>query len=232
MRCIIFVVLTLLVTLPIANDAFAQEEEELVSSPYRLSFALDAGVGMPLRPEAFNDLWNASFPVSVSLGYVVIPRIEIRGWFTYASWGLSGIPAKNAIGVPGVTDIEGGGITTMLYGVSGKVIAVPDSRIMPFLELGGGYFQASGEDLKVTEDGQEIVNNSMEDASGPVFTIAGGMEYGINERWNVYAKLNYYAGFSDSFAPASLIQQPGATTTPEAGDLHIATIVLGIVLKM
>jgi opacity protein-like surface antigen len=217
--------------MPVANDAFAQDEDWL-RIPYRVTISVDAGVGMPLRPEAFNDLWNAAFPATISLGVVVIPQIEIKGWYTYASWGISEIPAKNAINYPGVTDIDGGGVKTTMYGASAKVIALPNSRIMPYLEVGGGYFTASGDDLIVTEDGAEIFSNSMEDASGPVFTIAGGMQYGVNERWDVFTEFNYYMGFSDDFSPGSLVQRSNATDPADAGNLHIATIVLGLTLKL
>jgi outer membrane protein W len=189
------------------------------------------GIGMPLKPSAFNDLWNASFPISLGLSYVIIPHVEVKGWATYASWSISEIPAKDAIGLGGVTEISGGTITTLLYGGSAKIVPFPKSRIIPYVEVGGGYFQASGEDLTVTHEGQTDLDNSMPDASGPVFTTVLGMEYGFNERWNVYAEIDYYAGFSSDFAPGDLVLGPDEPPT-EGGDLNIATVVLGLILKI
>jgi hypothetical protein len=212
------------------NNAFAQEDEWL-RIPYRFTISLEGGIGMPLKPAAFNDLWNASFPVSIAFGYVVVPYVEVRGWLTYATWGISEIPAKDAIGIGGVTETTGGSITTMLYGGSAKIIPFPKSRLMPYVEFGGGYFQASGDGLVVTQNEVPIHSNAMDDASGPAFLAVFGMEYGINERWNAFAEIDYYAGFDDTFSPGNLVLGPNEDPV-EGGSLNIATVVLGIVLKI
>jgi len=86
--------------------------------------------------------------------------------------------------------------------------------------------------LTVTpQDGATPTSNSMEDSSGPVFLGVFGMEYGFNERWNVYAEFDYYIGFTDSFAPGDLLLDENDPPT-EGGDLHIATVMLGIILKI
>lgn len=232
----IFVIgLAALTLLPVADRALAQEEEWM-RFPYRVALTLEGGIGMPLKPSAFNDQWNASFPVSLGLGFVVVPQVELKGWFTYAGWGISEIPAKDAIGIAGVTEITGGSITTLFFGGAAKIIPFPNSRIMPYIELGGGYFQASGDDLTVDREEQGVyppltLTNSMDDASGPAFMGAFGMEYGFNESWNVFAEADYYIGFSDSFAPGDLVRGPDDPEV-EGGDVHIAALVLGIVLKL
>jgi len=60
----------------------------------------------------------------------------------------------------------------LLYGASGKIVPFPKSRMMPYVELGGGYFNASAENLTVTHEGTTLIDNSMESASGPVFIMA------------------------------------------------------------
>jgi hypothetical protein len=227
--------LTALLLLPAFDDARAQEEE-WIRTPFRWTVSADAGLGMPLQPGAFGDLWNASFPVTVALGYVIIPQVEVKGWLTYAKWGISEIPAKEHMELPpstgqGVTEISGGSITTLLYGASARIVPLPNSRMNPFLEVGGGFFQASGEDVTVTLDNNPQFTNDMADASGPVLQLALGMEYGINEVWNVYAEANYYVGFDETFAPGDLVRPEGEPRT-EGGNLQFLTIVLGIVLKI
>jgi len=229
MKRIVVFGLAALVLLPAVDCAFAQEDEWL-RFPYRVAVSLEGGIGMPLQPAAFNDLWNASFPLSLGVSYVIIPRVEVKGWVTYAKWSISGIPAKDAIGVGGVTVISGGSITTLFYGASAKISPFPNSRMLPYIEVGGGYFHSSGEDLTVSLNGERILVNSMEDASGPAFLGVFGMEYGFNERWNVYAEMDYYIGFTDSFAPGDLVRDSDDPT--EGGDLQIATVVLGIMLKI
>jgi len=238
MRRIFAVILTAILLLPALDDALAQEEEWL-RIPYKWTVSADLGMGWPMQPGAFADLWNASFPVTIALGYVAIPHIEIKAWLTYAQWGISGIPAKQAL-QPGddqtggdVTEITGGSIKTLLYGGSAKIIPLPKSRIMPYVEIGGGYFQASGDDLEVmnSRTGELSFTNSMEDASGPVLQLALGMEYGVNERWNVYVEVNYYVGFSSDFAPGNLVLPDGAPPV-EGSDLQFLSGVLGLVLKI
>jgi hypothetical protein len=214
-----------------AVDRATAQEEEWLRFPYRVALSLEGGIGMPLQPDEFNDLWNASFPISFGLSYVIIPRVEVKGWVTYAKWSISEIPAKDAVGVGGVTEISGGSITTLFYGASAKISPFPNSRLMPYVEVGGGYFQSSAEDLTVSRNEEPIQTNTMSDASGPAFLGVFGMEYGFNERWNVYAEIDYYIGFTDSFAPGDLVvSNPDEET--QGGDAHIATVMLGIILKI
>jgi hypothetical protein len=230
MKRIVVIGLAALVLLPAVDRAFAQDEDWL-RFPYRLAVSLEGGIGMPLQPTEFNDLWNASFPLSFAVSYVLIPQIEVKGWVTYARWSMSEIPAKDAVGVGGVTEIAGGSITTVFYGATAKIIPFPKSRMMPYIEVGGGAFRASGENLTVSRDEQTIISNTMSEANGPAFLGVFGMEYAFNERWNVYAELDYYIGFTDSFAPGDLVRD--ANDPPaESGDIHIATVMLGIILKI
>ena len=234
MKRIVVFGLAALVLLPAVDSAFAQDED-WIRFPYRVAVSLEGGIGMPLQPTEFNDLWNASFPLSFAVGYAIMPRVEVKGWITYAKWGISTIPAKEAIGVLGVTEISGGSITTLFYGVSAKINPFPNSRLMPYIEVGGGYFQSSGDDLTVTREGTGIytplsLTNSMADASGPAFLGVFGMEYAFNELWNVYTELDYYIGFDDSFAPGDLVRDQNDPPA-EGGHIHIATVVLGIILK-
>lgn len=240
MKSTMAIVLTALVLLPIADGALAQEEEWL-RFPYRFTISADGGVGTAIGPSPFDDLWNTSFPATASLGYVIIPRIEVKAWFTYAHWGISEIPALNAIGDTLGTDvgsrvkeIDGGAITTVLFGGSAKIVPFPNSRILPYVEVGGGYFQATAEDLSVilSASSDTLITYSTPDASGPVFCSTLGMEYGINERWNAYAEFNYYLGFSDTFAPGELVKPMNASTAADPGNLHFVSITLGIVLKL
>lgn len=241
MRCTIAIVLTALVLLPTADLVQAQEEEEWVRFPYRWTISVDAGVGLPQAPTAFDTLWNASFPATVSLGYVIIPRVEVKAWFTFAHWGVSEIPVVNAIGDTlgsqsgsRVKEIVGGSITSMFFGGSAKIIPFPNSRIMPYLELGGGYFTATAEDLSLvlTSSSDTLVTYSMPDASGPAVTLALGMQYAMNERWDVYADFNYLWGLDDTFAPAELARPMGDTSEMESGNLQFFSVVLGIIFKL
>jgi len=233
MRRILIPVIALLLLLPAVNNVIAQDEEELwLRSPLKFSLSAELGIGMPLGPDDFNDLWNASFPVTLAFGYAVIPYVEVKGWVTYSSWGISSLTAKEAIGIGGVTTIDGGGITVVMYGVSVKVNPFPNSRMAPYIEIGGGAYQATADDLTVTEDGQVIISNSMDDASGGLITGAFGMQYGINERWTAYSEFNYYYGLGESFAPGNLLLRNESDPEVEGSSLQIGSIVLGISLGL
>ena len=79
--------------------------------------------------------------------------------------------------------------------------------------------------------GDNVQVNGMEDGDGPVLLVGVGMEYGVNERWNVYTEFKYLWGMSDNFAPANLLLGPN--DDPVAGDdLGISIINLGILIKI
>ena len=118
----------------------------------------------------------------------------------------------------------------VMYGVSVKVNPFPNSRMAPYIEIGGGAYQASADDLTVTEDGQVIIPNSMDDASGPVITGAFGMQYGINERWTAYSEFNNYHGLGESFAPGNLLLRDPDDPEVEGSSIQIGSIVLGIAI--
>jgi len=224
----IAILIAALVLMTTATGVFAQEEDWL-RIPYKVSVAADIGIGVPMDPSTFSNLWNTSIPASISIGYLIIPQIEIQGWLTYATWGISGIPAQQEIGEVGVFEVSGGTITTLWYGAAVKYYPLPNSRIMPTVTVGGGLFQATAEDL-VLESSPPLVNE-MEDSDGPAFLVGLGMEYAINERWNVYTEFKYLRGFSDTFAPANLLLGPNEEPVP-GEDIGIGIIILGILLKI
>lgn len=232
MRRILIPVIAVLLLLPAVNNAFAQDDDEEVwlRSPLKFALSAELGIGMPLGPEAFNDLWNSSFPLTIAFGYAIIPYIEVKGWATYTSWGISSIPAKEAIGYPGVTTINGGGITVVMYGASAKVIAFPNSRMTPYIEIGGGAYQVTADDLTVSRDGEPVISNSMEGSNGGLITGAFGMQHGVNLRWTAYTEFNYYYGLSDTFAPGNLLLRNENSPEVEGERLQIGSIVLGIAL--
>ena len=224
----IAILVAALVLMTTATGVSAQDEDWL-RIPYKVSIALDIGIGMPMDPSSFSNLWNAGIPASISAGYVIIPQIEVQGWFTYAAWGISGIPAQQEIGIIGVYEVSGGTITTIWYGAAAKFYPIPNSRILPTLTLGGGLFEATAEQLVVGTSPPHV--NTMENSSGPAFLAGVGMEYGVNERWNVYTEFKYIRGFSDTFAPANLLLGPN--DEPVVGEnLAIGIINLGILLKI
>lgn len=236
MRRIIIPVVTVLLLLPAVDAAFAQDEDVWLRSPFRFGLSVTGGVGMPLGPGAFNDLWNSSFPATVSLGYVVIPYVEVRGWFTFASWGISEIPAMAALGVGDretgepLKEISGGGITTIFYGGSVKLIPFPNSRMYPYLDIGGGYFEATADNLDVTQAEHVIQSNSMKDVNGSALRAVLGLEYGLNERVDVITEFDYYVGFGSDFAPGDLVLQKNAEPT-QGDNLLVGALVLGITIK-
>lgn len=224
------ILITILTILPIANDAFAQEEEEYLRMPYRVAITLDGGLGTASMPAPFKDLWNESLPASASIGVSVLSWLEVGGFFTYARWGISGIPAKRAIGYIGVAEVSGGAIQTILFGGIAKILPLPNSRLTPFAEVGGGYFKASADNLQIAEGA--IINNEMEEVSGPMFVTSLGAEYNLNANWNVFTKFNWFIGFNGDFNPENLLRarnDPPATT---GGNMQFGSLVLGIKFKV
>jgi hypothetical protein len=227
MRRTIVMTIAALVLLTLTSGVHAQDENWL-RFPYTIAIAADGGIGMPLEPTAFSELWNSTLPFSFSLGYLIIPQVEVQGWFTYAKWGISSIPAQERIGIIGVYEVEGGGIATMMYGAAAKLYPLPNSRIMPTAVIGGGAYSASADDLVV---GDDVLTNTMEDANGAMLLAGVGMEYGLNERWNVFAGFKYYRGFGDGFAPENLVLSPNEEPV-EGKNFGFGLINLGILLKL
>jgi hypothetical protein len=216
-----------LIALTMAIPAMAQEEE-YVRAPYKFAIGVEGGVGIPSRPDAFNDLWNSTIPVSISVSYAIIPWVEVMGSFCYGHWGISEIPAKDRIRYVGVASISGGTIQTMYYGAGVRLIPFPNIRLMPYFEVGGGAFSATAENLEVEGN---ILVNSMDDVSGPAFSGGGGLQYAVNESWNVYTKINWTIGFNEDFNPENLVLSAGEEPK-QGGKLQYGALVLGIILKI
>jgi hypothetical protein len=215
------------VILPVANDALAQETEWL-RVPYKFLFTLEAGMGIPSQPGVFKDNWNESMPFTAALGYSILPWVEVSGFFTFSSFGIPENPAKTQIGYIGPEEVTGGTVTTIWYGGIAKAIVLPNSRLMPFFEAGVGVFRASAEDIEVIDGG---ITNSMESVNGPMFVGGGGLEHNINERWNVYTKFTWTVGLNDDFNPGLLLLGPGDLDTT-GSSIHFGALLLGIKYKM
>ncbi len=217
----------LVVILPVANDALAQEDEWL-RVPYKFIFTVDTGMGIPGQPGVFKDIWNESLPFSVALGYSILPWVEVSGFFAFSYFGIPENPAKTQIGYVGPEEVTGGAVTTMWYGGLAKLIVLPNARLMPFFEAGAGLFKATAEDIEVI-DGN--FTNSMEGVNGPMFVGGFGLEHNINERWNVYSKFTWTIGFNDDFNPGLLLLRSGDPDTV-GSSIQYGALLLGIKYKM
>lgn len=228
MKYIAVITMTFLVILSAAGEAFGQEEEQWSRYPYNFLVSLDGGMGVPIQPGIFKDNWNESLPFTAAFGYVVIPWVEVYGFFSYASSGISENTAKDQMRYIGPEAFDGGSIRTMMYGGIGKLIILPNSRLTPFLEAGAGMFRATAKNLEVINGG---IDNSMESVGGPLVISGLGVEHNINETWNVYAKFNWVVGLNSDFNPGMLLLN--RNDPPTIGDdLHLGMILLGIKLKM
>jgi hypothetical protein len=219
-----------LVILPFANGAVAQEEEEeYMRWPYRIVATLDGGLGTPSTPAPFKDLWNESLPATITLGVSVMSWLEVTGFLMYAQWGISEIPAKRTIGYVGIEAVNGGSIQTILFGGLAKIIILPNSRLTPFVETGGGYFQATADNLEIVDGG---IDNEMEDVKGPTFLGSLGAEYNLNPNWNVYTKFNWALCFNKDFNPENLLRDLDDPPANTGGNMQFGSLVLGIKLKI
>ena len=230
MKYIAATILTTLVLMSAAATAFGQEEEEEQWSryPYHFVLTLDGGMGIPMQPGVFKDNWNESLPFSVTFGYVVIPWVEVFGFFSFSSHSISENTAKDRMRYIGSEEINGGSIRTMIYGGIGKVIILPYSRLTPFVEAGTGLFKATANNLEVINGG---INNSMEGVNGAMVIVGLGVEHNINETWNVYAKFDWVVGLNSDFNPGMLLRNRYSPPTV-GGDMQYGMILLGIKLKM
>ncbi len=230
MKYIAATLLTAFVLMSAADTAVGQEEEEEQWSryPYHFVWTFDGGIGIPIQPGVFKDNWNESLPFSVTVGYVIVPWVEVFGFFSFSSYSISENTAKDSMRYIGIEEFKGGSVRAMMYGGAGKFIILPYSRLAPFLEVGAGLFRASAANLEVVNGG---IDNSMESVDGPLFIGGLGVEHNINETWNVYAKFNWAIGLNSEFNPGMLIRN--RLDPPTAGaDLHLGMIMLGIKLKM
>jgi opacity protein-like surface antigen len=224
------ILITVLAILPTANGALAQEEEEYMRMPYRVAITLDGGLGTASLPAPFKDWWNESLPASATFGVSVMSWLEVGGFFTYVRWGISGIPAKKAIGFIGVAEVTGGSKQTLLFGGVAKILPLPNHRLAPFVEVGGGYFKASADNLQIAEG--FIINNEMDDVSGPLFVSSLGTEYNLSTNWNVYTKFNWTIGFNKDFNPENLLRARGDPPANTGGNMQFGSLVLGIKFKV
>jgi opacity protein-like surface antigen len=221
----------------VASDAVGQVDE-YVRTPHRVSVTLDAGLAMTSKPSDFKERWNTTWPFGVGVGVSVFSWLEVSGGVTYGSFGTSEIQAKKALEIERTASIEGGSIAVLEYYGSARFIAVPSQRVNPFAEIRVGAFKTKIDDLEVSDSrsqGEEVpgFTRSAEDVDGIHFSFGGGLLYALNEHWSAYSSFLWTMNLNEDFMPAALVRPESRTVESlNKGNMHFATILVGIMIRM
>lgn len=227
-----FLIVALMVTAVVPASAQEEGETEYLRIPYNFRVSVEGGVGIPSRPETFNDLWNATLPATITVGYAVFPWLEVAGAFTYANYGVSEIPAKAAIGFEGTNAVEGGDLTVLVYQAFARIAPFTSVRANPFVDFGVGRFSTSTSDLVIVDTMRPP--RKMEDASGIAVTGAFGIQYALNEYWDAFTRFRWAVGLDDTFNPEAIVHDPDDPDGPDAGaagNLQFGVLSVGIAVR-
>ncbi len=221
-----------LVACILAGTARAQvgappEQAKYFRVPHKYQIYFELSGALPLEPGTFNDYWNSAFQFGAGGGYTVLPWLDVKANFTYASWANNSTESKSKIGYVGVPDVEGGLITTMTFSGSARFVGVPNARTNPFAEMTVGYYTTTLEDVFI----EGVLENSAENASGLMFAPAVGIQYALADSWSAYAKYSYVVCASSSFAPGDLLLPPGGGEPVEGSNEVYSVIGVGVMLR-
>ena len=213
------------------------QEEKYLRIPHRFTLFADLGIGVPTGPGPFKDAWNVTFPISGGIGYSVVAWMDVNFVASYAKFSLNDLEAKRQIAFLGITEAEGGDITTIRYLGTVRFLAVPNARFNPYTELGLGYFKTSADDLIVT--GREPNNpiersftNTMEPVSGLSVNVGVGAQYALNERWSTYTEFTWTVNQNGDFAPSNLLLPENGTPIEGDGSQNMVALLVGIMIRM
>jgi hypothetical protein len=212
------------------------QEEKYFRIPHKYHIHVEFAGAIPNEPGLFNDYWNSSFYFGAGGGTTIFPWLDINANFSYASWPNNSTDSKVKIGYVGVSDVEGGLITTMTFSGSARFIGVPNARTNPFAEMAVGYYSTSAEDLTIepSTTGQVQfpgLTNTMESVSGMMIAPGFGLQYAMADSWSAYVKYAYVVCLGDEFAPGDLLEPVGGAE-PVPGDTQIyTTLGVGVMLR-
>jgi hypothetical protein len=127
-------------------------------APRRVTLRFLIGGAVPVAPSQFRSDWNPGFSSTASLGYSVLPRVELALAIEYGSFGLGGAPAPPPppalITTRGATPLWAAWLDGAFMPSSGRVrprvhlgagvVAHGAARTAPALQIGVGVERSLG----------------------------------------------------------------------------------------
>jgi len=216
----------------VSNAQTQREEPKYLTIPHRAQLFIEGGGALPTQPSVWGEYWNPGFQFGIGGGVSIFSWLEVNVGLSTSSASLDGLAAKQAIRYQGLSEVEGGNISTRIFYGSARFIAVPSARTNPYAAVAVGYFKASGEDVVIedaTPSGDFV--NSMEDASGISVAPSFGLQYSLADYWGAYVQYTYTVNLSDSFAPGDLVQPINGSRVEPEGKQVIQDLTVGIMLR-
>lgn len=233
MRRTLGVTLATILVLGVAGEVAAQTDQPYLRLPHRAHIFVDGGIAIPALPSVFKDFWNPTLPLSIGAGGVVFPWLDLNGVFTYVKFNNNFVKTKQSIDYVGIGEVEGGSFTSIMFAATARFLAVPNSRANPYLEFGVGSFTNSFENLIIrdpnNEDQTPIIENTAEDVSGIMVSIAGGLQYALNEQWSSYVKYSFTTNINEDFKPGVLVGEP---ETAPGGNQRYSSLSIGLMIRL
>ncbi len=225
--------------LVLATSAWAQTipEQQWLRRPHRATLFVDGGIGVPIQPSIFKDVWNTTAPFTIGVGLAPLQWMDVNVVFTHASFGVSEIDAKREIAFLGVDEIQGGRIRTNRIMGTARFIAVPRARFNVFVEGGIGVFRTRADALVDTgeppnSNTKVTITNNMDDVTGTALLFAVGSQYALNDYWTTYLKFSWNINAGGGFAPGRLVLGQGETPGPPDGDMQFAELAVGMMIRI
>ena len=178
------------------------------SSP--LSFYAGGALSMPTSPAGFSDGWKLGMHGMIGAGKNVSPRLQMIGKLEYHKFSADAAATTANFGSP---NVDGGAISTWMYGVDGRInLGAPVVPIKPFALVGLGIANLSFNEYTTTDTSLSsavaTANTGAISMSKVYFNVGGGVEFAMGPKTSFFVQARYVSiateGGSTTFIPVTL----------------------------
>lgn len=170
-----------------------------------VSWYAGAALSMPTSPQGFTDGWKLGLHGMVGAGFNVAPKIQMVGKIEYHKFGYD-FDAAN------ISNAEGGGINTWMFGVDGKMnLGAPAVPMKPYVLGGLGIASLKFNEYTSTDTALATSLNSGttgETMSKVYFNFGGGVEFPMGPKTCFFVQARYVSiateGSSTAFIPLTV----------------------------
>lgn len=193
----------------ISASAGAQERQ-------KLEFFAGAGLGLPLAPEGFKDVWKEGYGVGGGASYRFNSRISILGRVDYDRFAFDAQGLRDQVDlvltpydflIPDFeVSVEGGETSILSFAGEVKVSLIGDEhKVSPYVTGGGGVARLSVADatLSISSSGfdprffgsPDTIEGVSETA--PLIVFGGGTDMRLSERIALFVEARYQRLFTE-----------------------------------
>ncbi len=162
------------------------------------TFYLGGGIANPMSPDEFADYYKTGYTFGAGIG---IPlgqsgKLSAVGTVDYNRFSINKNRIFSDIGISGAgIAVSGGTATVLSISGNGKLKLGSESKAIPYLIAGVGFFRFSASDATVTGNGLSVtVTGETENKLG--IGAGAGVDISLNEKMAMFIEARYNVGFT------------------------------------